>query len=78
MRFDGAERLGRHDLAARTDCGARVQLDYPLQLMNPDRAEALTPKGISQSHLAKIPAGRRFQVSAQTQFSFGERQVSGK
>jgi hypothetical protein len=30
--------------------------------MNPDRAEALTPKRISQSHAAKIPAEDHLQV----------------
>jgi hypothetical protein len=63
LRFDGAQRLGsdytttsRYPGLAGLGQRARVKLDHPLQLMNPDRAEALTPERISQSHIARLPA----------------------
>ena len=61
LRFDGAQCLRRDDPTASRKTvagvmhGARVQLDDPLQLMNPDRAEALAPERISQSHAARLP-----------------------
>ncbi|MDP9819803.1 hypothetical protein J3R04_005773 [Spirilliplanes yamanashiensis] len=63
FRFDRPDGIGGDDAAAgrltgRARVGQRagVQLDHPLQLVNPDRAEPLAPEGISQSHAARLPA----------------------
>ncbi|AGL20476.1 hypothetical protein L083_6966 [Actinoplanes sp. N902-109] len=72
LRLDSAHCFRRHDAATSRKVrltsvvhGARVKLDHPLQLMNPDRAEALTPERISQSHAARLPARRHPETPEQ-------------
>ncbi|MCM4076735.1 hypothetical protein [Paractinoplanes hotanensis] len=73
MRFDVMQGIGRHDPAAGPGGQAGVQLDHPLKFMNPNRTEALAPERISQSHLAKIPAGRQWQAPEQRTIPFRKR-----
>ncbi|GAA2611919.1 hypothetical protein Adu01nite_03780 [Paractinoplanes durhamensis] len=56
LRFNGMHCIRRDDTTAGPGRQTRVQLNDPLQLVDPNRAETLTPERISQSHAGNVPA----------------------